>query len=48
MIVNKISGIVFPERKGASCETLFMSQTEKNEPIIYSDEYSEKKDVNTL
>jgi len=46
--MNKIAGIVYPEKKGATCESKLMVLVEDNVPLALSDVYSEKKDVNTL
>jgi len=46
--MNKIAGIVYPEKKGAACESQLMVLVEDNKPLALSDVYSEKKDVNTL
>lgn len=46
--MSKIAGIVYPEKKGATCEGRLNVLVEDNEPLALSDVYSEKKDVNTL
>jgi len=42
-LLSHIAGIVYPEKKGATCESKLNVLVEDNEPLALSDVYSEKK-----